>query len=212
MTQPNVGVSIFASLLLAGGLWSQEAGEQGNPTCVATRFAGEVGKEQAFEKEFGPGLLFRLKPERHPANPQGWTIEVRSKANPEHDYLLVATPPYRSSNPRYLDTAYGMNARQAVEWSPRGFSFVLTEQDYQKLSDALEFLLWPGNYSSQQVKTAEKEWKEILAKRSIEGRLRILDSRIGSTGPEDEVGWIEHLKFEVELCVPAESQSSRGRN
>ena len=192
----------LVAILVIGALDAQEVPKSAPPACAPTKFIGEVDKGQVFEKEFGPGLVFRLQPSTHAENPQGWTIEVRSKQHPGHDYGMVATPPYRSTNPRYLDTSYRTTAKQAVELSPRSFRFVLTEGDYEAVHEALEYLLWPGNYSRAQVEAAEKTWKEILASRTMEGRLTILDSRLGSSGPDDKTGWIERLKFEAELCLP----------
>ena len=195
-------------LLLAVSFASSEISRnQTEKDCSSLKFSGELKKGQAFEKDVDSKLLFRLAPELHPANPQGWTIEIRSQADPKHDYVWVATPPYRSSNPRYLDTGYGISARQAVDWSPRTFDFVLTEQDYEKLNGAVRILLWPYTYTEEEHDEAEKLWNEMLTNRTGQGRLQIVDFRLGSAGAEDEVGWIESLKFEVELCLPKDVPS-----
>ncbi|MGH9804838.1 MAG: hypothetical protein ACRD4D_06675, partial [Candidatus Acidiferrales bacterium] len=59
------------------------------PACQSVAFAGAVVKDQAFEKEVGPGVVFRLAPSLDPATP-GWTIEMRSQTSPEKDFLWVA--------------------------------------------------------------------------------------------------------------------------
>ena len=193
-------VSILAGFLVAGSVSARGVLQPPDRLCSPVEVAGAVAHGQLFEEEFGPGLLFRLVPAAHPKNPQGWTIEVRSRQHPDHDYLMVATPPYRFSNPRYLDTSYGKTARQAVEWSPRRFRFVLTEGDYETLHEALEYLLWPGNYTRERVEGAEETWKKILASRTREGQLTMLDSRLGRAGADDESGRIDWLRFKAELC------------
>jgi hypothetical protein len=197
-------------LLLAVGFASSKiCANQKEKDCSTIKFSGEVKKGQAFEKDVNAELLFKLAPELHPANPQGWTIEIRSKENPEHDYVWVATPPYRFSNPRTLDTAYGMSARQAVDWSPRTFAFVLNQEDYEKLNGAVRTLLWPYTYTEKERDQAEKVWNELVENHAGQGRLEIVDFRLGSAGREDEVGWIESLKFDVELCLPKDAPSAQ---
>ena len=64
----------------------------------------------------------------------GWGIEIRKKgdvADPPDDYVSVATPPYHYFNQRYLSTAYGYTAKEAVALSPRQFYFVESPADYK---------------------------------------------------------------------------------
>ena len=104
---------VLTALLVVLGAATLDA----QPACRASRFDGEVSHGQAFEHELAPGLVFRLAPERHPANPPGWRIEVRSRAmpEPENELSWVVTPPYRFWNPRYLDTSY--DRRHAKRWT-----------------------------------------------------------------------------------------------
>ncbi len=166
--------------------------------CNAIRSSGEVVKNQLFEREVGRGLLFRLNPSQA-SNPPGWTIELRSRANPENDFLWVATPPYRFMNPRYLDTSYGYSAQQAVQMSERAFNFVLNDSDYEKMTEAVRKLLWPYNHSEAELAEAEKVLEETP---TGSGRLHILDARLGGEDETEGRGWIESLRFEVELCFP----------
>lgn len=168
--------------------------------CSTVRFSGEVVKDQLFEREVGRGLLFRLNPNRA-SNPPGWTIELRSLANPENDFLWVATPPYRFMNPRYLDTSYGYSAQEAVQMSERPFNFVLNAADYQKMTEAVRTLLWSYGHSEAELAEARKVVEET---QTGSGSLRILHARVGVERVGDERGWIESLKFEVELCLPAD--------
>jgi hypothetical protein len=154
------------------------------------RFTAEISRGQDFEREFGPGLLFRLAASKDPQTP-GWTIEVRPKGekNPEVEFSWVVTPPYRFFNPRYLELSYGMSAKQIVDMNPRDFNFVRNRADYEAGAEAVRKLLWPAGISDAELDRAGKTLNELPTCR---GTLRILDSRVGES--------IEWLKFEVELC------------
>jgi len=154
------------------------------------RFTAEVYQGQDFEREFGPGLLFRLKASQDPQTP-GWTIEVQPKGETNRDveFSWVVTLPYRFFNPRYLEMSYGMSAKQIVEMNPREFKFVLNHADYEAGAEAVKKLLWPAGISDAELDRAGKILDELPACRAT---LRILDSRIGES--------IEWLKFEVVLC------------
>jgi hypothetical protein len=156
----------------------------------ATRFTAEISRGQDFEREFGAGLLFRLRASKDPQTP-GWTIEVRPKAetNPEVEYSWVVTPPYRFFNPRYLEVSYGFSAKQIVEINPRDFNFVINRADYDAGAEAVRKLLWPVGIDDAQLDRARKVLDELP---TCHGTLRILDSRVGNS--------IEWLRFEVELC------------
>ena len=154
------------------------------------RFQGTVNHGQEFRKSIGRGLVFVLRPKD-----DGWDITVQPEGaavSPGcNDFVWVATPPYRFSNPRYLDTSYGIDAREAVKWSPREFAFVLTAADCKTEQDRVARVLWPYNYSEQEVKQAEEKLgTSPLGK----GLLAILDSRFG--------GQIDWLKFEVRISLP----------
>ncbi len=165
---------------------------------ACTGLTGAVGHGESFQADLGAGLAFKLVPARHPRNPQGWTIVVQA-SDPEHDFVAVATPPYRSSNPRYIDTGYGISAQQAVTWTLREFRFVLNEADYQGMHEALAILLWPADYSEGEIATARAAMTETV---TGAGTLRIVEARTRPPGPEHPGGLIEYLEFEVELCMP----------
>jgi hypothetical protein len=190
-----MGVILLLAVLFS---FDRATAHETEKDCNGTRFSGEVVKDRLFEREVGRGLLFRLNPSQA-SNPPGWTIEMRSQANPEDDYLWVATPPYRFMNPRYLDTSYGNSATQAIQMSERPFNFVLNNADYEMMTEAVRRLLWPANVSEAELADARK----VLAETPTgSGSLRILNARVGGESEGNEGGWIEYLKFEVELCLP----------
>jgi hypothetical protein len=119
------------------------------------------------------------------------------------DFVWVATPPYRFSNPRYLDTSYGIDAREAVRWSPREFAFVVRTADCEKEADRATRVLWPANYSEREVQEAQEQLGTSPLGR---GSLVILDSKTsaapGAVGGKDW-GQIDWLKFEVRISLPA---------
>ena len=161
-------------------LWPQSASQ-------TVRFSGEVQKGQNFEREFSPGLLFRLAAVDDSGMP-GWMIVVRPKdaQDPAAEFSWVVTPPYRAYNPRFLAVSYGYSAKQIVQHTPRTFRFVRNLSDYKTAAQAVRGLLWgesPG--------TDEEHLKVLNAVPTCAGTLRILDSRVSQS--------IDWLKFEFEV-------------
>jgi hypothetical protein len=156
-------------------------------------FQGQANRGQEFRREIAPSLIFVLRPSE-----DGWNITVQpvpKPASPEgcDDFVWVVTPPYRSSNPRYLETSYGMSAREAVEWSPREFQFVLNVADCKTEGTRVERVLWPANYTDKEVSDAEAK---LGTSPTAKGTFTILDSRISSK----KIDWV---KFEVAITFPA---------
>ena len=131
------------------------------PECRETIVTGRVERGQAFEAALGNDLVFRLDPETQPTNPPGWTIQITPASDPKADYLMVATPPYRFSNPRYVSTAYGITADAALAWTRREFAFVAAARDFEAARQALGVLLWPGNYSQVEVSEARERLDQL---------------------------------------------------
>lgn len=187
---------------LPGGTPAPEAADP----CAG--FAGEVHAGEAFERPFGDGLLFRLRPTEHaPPNPAGWTIEVRRGEDGAHDFVWVATPPYRFYNPRDLTPSYGESAADVVAMDTRDFGFVRSEEEYETLAGLVRFLLWkPEGMTEARYEAAtdsvRTRWEAML-ERVGHGRLRITDADV--TGPEPHLpgGRIERLAFRVTLCPVA---------
>ena len=182
---------------------------QGGFHPTALRFAGEVTRGAPYEREVGPDLVFRLVPSR--GSTSGWTIFIGPPDLPagEHaDYLSVVTPPYRSRNPRYLDTSYGVSARESVAWTPRSFFFVGGAEEYREAAGALAQMLWPERASPEEVGAAARRHEAVWKGR---GELRILDSRL-SAGAKGQPEQIEWLKFEVVLDLPVVASTREGQS
>lgn len=180
-------------LLSAGLCRSQNPSDE---VCSDTTISGEVNRGDRFEAALGRGLTFLLDPSIGPPNPDGWTIRILGE-HPDNDFLMVATPPYRFFNPRYVDTSYGNTAEQAVAWSERSFSFVRTEEGFQRMHEAIGVLLWSAGHDSSDIEVAEKVATSV---EKGSGVFRIVGSETSSPNREAPMGRIERLEFEVDFC------------
>ena len=193
-----------ATMLTVAPVLAQDSGIISCPDTVIT---GRISSGETFEAPFGPGLVFRLDSEVSPKNPQGWTIRVTPAAQTEADYSMVATPPYRFSNPRYLDTSYGVTAEVAFLWTPRQFRYVATQADYEVANEALGVLLWPGEYSEVEIADAKAAISEVPTR---PGTVWIEDGAITQPSPENPGGELAWIRFRAQLCSAAEDSSHQG--
>ena len=169
-------------------------------------FAGQLSRGDKFRKEISKELAFVLVPNTSdPGAISGWTITVAPLSDhPSEcdDFVWVVTQPYRSYNARYLDTSYGTTAEEAMKYSPREFNFVLNCPDFKQEEERVNRLLWPYNYTEQQVQEAQEK---IGTSRQGKGRLWIRDYKI-SPAPkpagDKNLGQIDSISFEVEIELP----------
>jgi hypothetical protein len=176
--------------------------------------SGRVRAGESYEQPFGDGLLFLLRANAQaPPNPEGWTIEVRRDGPGKgHDFVWVATPPYRWWNPRYIDTSYGVSAREAVARDVRSFGFVTSEAAYASLARAVDLLV-----SSRPVEMTEAEFEaardsahvtwQAMLERAGGGELRITGADVSDSTSELPGGRIERLAFTAVLCPAGASRS-----
>lgn len=169
-----------------------------------TVLSGEVRRGERFEAPFGNGLVFHLEPEASPRNPQGWTIRITPSSDHSSDYSMVATPPYRFGNPRYVNTAYGVTAEGALSVNLREFSFVVDAGEFQKAIKTLDVLLWPGEHSESEIAAAQRTMQDLPTYR---GRFRIDGGQTSKPDPANPRGVIQELCFRAELCVPIEREA-----
>lgn len=169
------------------------------PPCRAEVFRGRATAGEDLAIELSPTLVFRLDAEERPENPAGWTIRVTTPARAEDDFSMVATPPYRFANPRYVDTSYGIPASDALANTPRAFAFVATAEDYATGMRALDVLLWPYSFTDAQV-TAASEALEALPRYSAS--FSIEDGATSRPTPDDPLGRIEWIAFRLDICLP----------
>jgi Regulator of Chromosome Condensation (RCC1) repeat protein len=180
--------------------------------CLQISFEGEVSASHLFEKSFGGGLVFRLNPE---GALSGWIMQVvpearpgTSGADPYAEYIWVVNPPYLGRNARYLDTSYGVTAKEAVQSSPYDFNFVQSQQQFEEASDLVDKAIMSTSASDRRSREEIAEESAKAADRLLtglsvcKGRLVILDSRTGNSDKTAGKEGIEWLKFRVDLRVP----------
>ena len=161
-------------------------------------FGGEVTLGQAYEREIGYGLIFRLTPMRDDTD-SGWQIEIvprLQRAGSPADFAAIATPPYHFANPLNVDTSYGITAAEAVAQSKRPFYFVRTMADFRAAEDAVNLAL----YTTDAPQAEQDRINDAAGKVEVgSGELRILESRLIPPVGKDPLGKIAWMKFEVKL-------------
>jgi hypothetical protein len=161
------------------------------------RFTGEVIRDQAFTRDVGHNLTFRLTPATSDEG-GGWVIEMLPPVEPSDDpieFAAIATPPYHAYNDRYLAAAFGYSAKEAVQATTRRFNFVESVTDEHLADEVVNAALYPSTVpDSDKSRIAV----EAAALKLGTGQLRILHSRItqGKNGSPDSISWV---KFEVVL-------------
>jgi hypothetical protein len=160
--------------------------------------SGELASGKTFERDIGHGLIFRLAPS--PATfGKGWDIEIVPK-DPKGgygEYCAIATPPYHLYKPTYLNTSYGVTARQAVAMSPRNFQFVESPEDSQAASVAVNSVVYSVDWTSRRDSLAAEAAKISLGT----GELKVVSSRITPGKNNEDLGSIDWIKFEVRLWL-----------
>jgi hypothetical protein len=172
----------------------------------AIHFSGQLSRGETFRKEISKDLVFALVPNTiDPEAISGWTITISPEGDHPrecNDFVWVVMPPYRSYNPRYLDTSYGTTAEEAMKFSPRDFNFVLNCSDYKQEEARVDRLLWSYNYTNEQVQEAQEK---LGTSPQGSGRLWIRDYKI-SPAPKPagdrNLGQIDSIRFEVEIELP----------
>lgn len=178
---------------------SPSAPEPPAPACRDTVISGRVERGDRFEASLPGGLRLVLDPDLQPSSPPGWTIRITPPDAPDHDFSMVATPPYRFSNPRYVDTGYGIDPDRALAWTPRRFGFVASEHDYETAREALGVLLWSGTHTDEEVSRAQAMMDGLT---EYDGALFIEDGATVAVDSLPPYGAIRWMRFRVELCVP----------
>lgn len=185
-------------------LWAVSAGpvQQKESRAEAEKkdfhFIGEVARGKEFAEDIGHDLVFRLG--TTPGYTDiGWKIEIVPRTMPEDgpvEFSAVATPPYRSYNPRYLEATYGNTAKMAVGITPRAFYFVESVDDEHYAEECLNAAMYPTNVSDEEkVRVVQEQGHILLGK----GELHILKSRIGRGKNPGDAGTIDWLRFSVDI-------------
>jgi hypothetical protein len=160
------------------------------------RFTGEIFHGQAFTRDIGHGLAFRLAPAESDEG-GGWIIQILPPIEQPDDpieFSEIATPPYHAYNDRILAAAFGYSAREAVKVTTRKFNFVKSVADEHVANEVVNAVLYPSVVT-------EGEKSRIAAEAAGvglgSGELQILRYRVASQKAQpDVIAWV---KFEVAL-------------
>ena len=195
---PSVIRSLVPAIVAAAGWMSPTAAQQPTPTppCADTVVAGRAERGTPFVTPLNGDLALRLDP--GPGS-EGWTIRVTPAREANVDYAMVATPPYRFFNPRYLSTDYGVTAAEALAMAVRDFRFVAERAEYESALAALDVVLWPAGHSEVQVDEASAGLEGL---RAYPGSLTISSGAVAPPTARDPLGVIEWVEFRARLCLP----------
>lgn len=180
----------------------QAAVVKDSANCTRTeKFFGEAKRHQDVEQSIGGGLILRLSASDDPAI-EGWRIEIgppEADQPTEGDWAWMLNPPYHYYNARDLTVSYDYTAKMAVEFNPREIRFPLTVAEAARARELVEVL------SSNTGPVFDKALKEMETMRSGKAVFKIVDSKLGESGPENGGrGRIEWLKFELQITFPCD--------
>jgi hypothetical protein len=177
-------------------------------------FSGEVVRGQTFEREIGNNLVFRL--DYYKGDGEGWYIEVADKMQPDHNFCLFVTFPFRGNNSLDIQGWHFRNSDNSgpselgdkqvhAPQETRPFRFVLDETGYQIASDTVDKLMHQYFYSEEEVAQAREIMYTELGKAT--GVLTITHIELGNLAV-GERAWINYMEFEVELDLPCDFYDS----
>jgi len=206
---PRLALALFLALLAIDPALAQSKAVKSDASAAAAaaaappaadssevRFSGEAFHGQAFERDIGHNMFFRLTPATSDEG-GGWVIQILPPYEDQDDpveFSEIATPPYHAYNDRYLAGAFGYSAKEAVEARIRRFYFVKSVADINAANEVVNAALYPSSAS-------DADRSRIAAKAAgIElgsGELRIVRFRIATSKDQPDV--IAWLKFDVVL-------------
>jgi hypothetical protein len=162
------------------------------------RFDGEVHGDINYEKPIGGGLVFHLM---KIGNAGGWEINILPADNAKlyPDYSFLVTLPHHDWQPRYIYPGWEYKAKDVIALTPREFHFLLSRDDYEKLRDL--WSKWANGFPADAATSIEGA---IAETRTGSGRLDILDGQVHDGEKPEDLGWIESLKFVVQIAVPCD--------
>jgi len=165
---------------------------------------GEATRGETMVHRFdfrGAAYEFRLVPMGG-----GWTIWIGDPKHRDHNYVTVATPPFRGVNPTIVEgwqfrnsdntgpNAAGQNYLN-VPQKERHFFFVRDEAGYQEAQEALEIMLRPEGRTAEELDEAQRRLTMVP---HGEGILRIEALELGNLAPGEQA-YIERMAFRVTL-------------
>ena len=139
----------------------------------------------------------------------GWTVWIGDPMQRDRNYVTVVTPPYRGTNPAFIQGWHFRNKDNTGPNAPgpgnvnapqkeRRFSFVLDAAGYQAARAAVETILWPGELPEEKVKEAEDQ---LAAVPRANGVMWIEAVELGNL-VQGEQAHIERIAFRLVLALP----------
>jgi hypothetical protein len=155
------------------------------------KIGGRVRAGEAFARQFGPGLEFRLEPE-----PEGWMITVRQEGRDE-DLARLTPPLHTAPNPRDILAWHLAGGDRAREGNAPGRVrlFIFSPEVGRSVA---------GPDARQAVNE-----EDITRVRAFgEGTLRVTGFKLGFSGGQQTFVW---MRFEAELLWNAGAASGPGQ-
>jgi hypothetical protein len=160
-------------------------------------FTGEVERGQIYRQKIKDGLVFCLIPSSFWVENGGWRINISDEIGDECDdnFAGIVTPPFHGNNATFIqgwqfrnETNTGGNEGSVPQI--RYFNFIFTQKDFESIFNA-------------KYQTNNDEAVDLTKIPRSRGVLTITDLKLGNLVP-NERAWIESMKFEVKIYLPAE--------
>lgn len=155
-------------------------------------------------KHDGHNYEFRLVPMGY-----GWSVWIGDPAYRDHNFVAVATPPYRGINPSVIQ---GWHFRNADNTGPnksgegnvnapgreREMAFVLDSAGYQAAREAMAVLMQPSGKTEADIAAAEKRLKAVPRAGAV---MEIQALELGNL-VKGQKAWIDRMAFRLQINFP----------
>jgi hypothetical protein len=171
---------------------------------------GVVVRAQVYTQQITEGLTFCLRPHTTWHENDGWEILISDTAHDRcsHGFNAIVTPPFHGENPVFIA---GYQFRNADNTAPndgsvnapqevRSFNFLFSQKDYETVWSAHNCL---ARNECENGLSSDDAVKVIAITPKSAAVMTITDLELGNLIPHDHA-WIESIKFEVKIYLPAE--------
>jgi hypothetical protein len=168
---------------------------------------GEAQRGETLIQQFkhgGHNYEFRLVPMGY-----GWSVWIGDPVYRDHNFVAVATPPYRGINPSVIQ---GWHFRNADNTGPnkagegninapgreRDMAFVLDSAGYQAAREAMAVLMQPTGKTEAEIDAAERRLKAVPRATAV---MNIQALELGNLA-KGQKAWIERMAFRLQISFP----------
>jgi hypothetical protein len=192
--------TLFASLVSICLIATiRAAGESSRPRytadCQFVSFKVILNTGADFEREFGGGLLFRLRDQKD----SGWLIDVVPAEANTKDYVYPVNLPLRANSNQTLGAAYGETLKSSLA-HPHEMNFLLSRPDYDRISALIGNVLFA--YKTSDPDKALSDYTNAVD-RAAKGWLKVT---IASYKTDPKTGTPTHIKLHVQITTPTNFQ------